>query len=142
DRQSTTRRKSPAAETMHTPPTGLTATELALALDELRAEHAGLEVRDVAQLEGRDDLLAFLDGAPRTALHVAPGGTRARIATPRRRVPKEAFATGPRVDRVRELLVGAVLETALARPGDRSGTVTFRRGDGTRLRLEIELFGP
>ena len=71
-------------------PGGLTATELSAAAAELSASLAGAAVRDVACLDDGDDLLLFVevdDG--RHALHLAPGGRRARITLTRRRFGTE-----------------------------------------------------
>ena len=59
---------------------GLTATELAAAVAELAPVLAAATVRDAARLEGRDDLLLFLDHPDGgKALHLVPGGPRARV---------------------------------------------------------------
>ena len=83
------------------PDRGLSAAELAAVLAELRPLLHDAVVRDAARLQDNDDLLLFLDHpARRLALHIAPGGRRARVTCTRRRYRKTEFATGPLVDRL------------------------------------------
>ncbi len=124
---------------------GQTAAELASACAELATTLADGIVIDVVTLEDRDDLLVFLEtDRGRHALHVAPGGRRARVTTTRRRFPRRRFATGPRPDRLRELLVDARFTGAHAAPGERLCTLEFAaHGSAAEaLVLAVELFGP
>ena len=121
---------------------GLTAAELALVLTELEPLLAAARVTDVARLVGRDDLLLFLelpDG--RRALHIAPGGKRARLTLTTRRFRREEFATGPLVDRLRETLRGARFKGCAHAPDERRCDFALTVSDGTDLNLHVELFG-
>lgn len=121
---------------------GLTAAELAQVIVELRAQWLPAEIVDCALLHERDDLLLFAGhGSAKLALHIAPGGARARLAPTRRRFRKEQLATGPRVDRLRELLVGATLSGIEQVAGERRCVLLLARDSG-RLELIVELFGP
>ena len=94
------------------------------------------------RLRGRDDLLLCLDaGERRLLLLIAPGGQRARLGLTQRRFPRERFDTGPRVDQVRGILLGAGFQRAEQPSGERRASLTFRHPDRGRLSLEIELFG-
>ena len=120
----------------------LTATELALVIGELDAHCSEAVVVAVAVLEARDDLLLTLDGdAGRRTLQIAPGGRRARVTTTERRWPKQAFASGPRIDLLESRLRGARVRSFEAVDGERRCTIHFE-SDGERLALECELFGP
>ncbi|MCC6671456.1 MAG: DUF814 domain-containing protein [Planctomycetes bacterium] len=127
---------------------GLTAEELALALGELGARVGGWRVRDVARLARNDDLLLFLEGpppaegrAPRACVQVAVGGGRARVTLTARRHAKDEFATGPHVDRLRQLLAEATFRGTSQPAGERRCSLAFADRDGRRVTLEAELFG-
>lgn len=123
------------------PDGSLTASELALVLAELDASLRDGEVADTALLDGRDDLLLFVATADgRRTLQLAPGGRRARVCTTTRRFPARALATGPRPDRVAELLRGARIVGFEQPPGERRFTIHLRH-EGRELALECELFG-
>lgn len=121
---------------------GLTAGELRLVLDELEEALAGLAVADVALLVGGDDLLLwFRDEHRRAALHVVPGGERARLTLTRRRFPRERFLAGPRAELLRARLVGCRLQGVTQPAGERRCSLALLAGGGGRLSLEVELFG-
>jgi predicted ribosome quality control (RQC) complex YloA/Tae2 family protein len=122
-------------------PRGLSAAELALVLAELEAELLGAQVVDVARRSDADDLLVFLAAADRKrALHVVPAGARARVTTTVRRFAKEQLATGPRVDALRQRLVGTRLFDVAQPGGERVCRLTFRGASGDVV-LVAELFG-
>ena len=121
--------------------TGLTATELSLALSELRPKLAGATVRDVARIDGQDDLLLFLESASqRLALHIVPGGSRSRVCLTERRFPKALFQTGPLIDRLGQTLRGARFTEVRSSPGERSLHIGLQTGQ-TAWSLHVELFG-
>lgn len=101
----------------------------------------GTTVLDVAALRDRDDLLLVLAApAGRLRLQLAPGGTRARITLTARRFRAADFATGPRCDALRKVLVDAVIAD-LQQPGrERRVELTFG-GPAAGVRLVVELFG-
>lgn len=121
---------------------GLTATELAAVLLEIAPILAAATIRDVARIEGKDDLLLFLehpDGG--RALHIVPGGRRARVTLTTRRFRQDEFRSGPLIDRLRQTLRGATIEEAEMIPGERRCTLRLRDEDGVARSLEVELFG-
>ncbi|MCA8955955.1 MAG: DUF814 domain-containing protein [Planctomycetes bacterium] len=126
---------------------GLTATELALVVAELGPRIAGTTVRDVARPRGVDDLLLFLDppspDAPRVrlALHIAPGGPRARVTLTARRFARSGLQSGPLLESLRQQLLGATLGTPEQVPGERRLSLPLRRPDGSAATLHVELFG-
>jgi predicted ribosome quality control (RQC) complex YloA/Tae2 family protein len=123
------------------PERGLTPAELATVVAELGPVLVGATVAEVGLLAERDDLLLFVDTpAGRHALQIAPEGRRARICTTRRRLPRQAFASGPRVERVAALLRGAVVRGLSQAPGERRCTIRFDAEGGPRC-LHAELFG-
>lgn len=126
-------------------PRGLSAVELAAALDELRREILPAEVLDVACLRGKDDLLLFLRprGAvpQKVALHLVPGAGRGRVTRTRRRFAKADLATGPSVDWLRQRLTGATLVGAEALAGERIARLTWQQASETSGSLVVELFG-
>jgi len=126
---------------------GLTASELALALAELRALE-GRAVADAAALVGtseHDDVLLVLQGADLAArkafVHVALGGARARICTTARRFSRDRRARGPSADLLQRELQDATL-AAIEHAGaeERSCAFVFDTKNGQR-RLVVELFG-
>ncbi len=122
-------------------PRGLAAAELAAAVAELRA-FAGWRVQDALPLAQHDDLLLVLaNGAhDRAFLHVAPGGTRARVTTTSRRFAKDDWRRGPAADLLARELAGAELRAVAAAPGERRCELQFATAAGDR-RLVVELFG-
>lgn len=119
----------------------ISARELDAVARELDQRLGGFVVRDVARLAERDDLLLFLDqGDDRAALHIALGARRARICTTRRRFRRAQFATGPQIDRLSELLGGAVIETVRATRDERCARVELRH-DERSITIDVELFG-
>jgi hypothetical protein len=121
---------------------GLTAAELAQVLRELQVELAGAVVKDTAWLREHGDLVVFARRDERSfALHIAPGGTRARVCLTRQRFPRTAFATGPWVDRTCELLVGRTLGPVTHEPHERRFGARWQRADAGDVVLEVELFG-
>jgi hypothetical protein len=137
-----------AREPASTGQTGVTAAEVAAACRALTALLRGAVVEDVAILEGTDDLLLFVRHQPsgavegqRAAIQVAVGGRRGRVTTTRRRFPRHRFATGPRVDGVKRMLVGSTFDEAAARAGDRACRLHFTRADDEPLDLHAELHG-
>ena len=120
---------------------GLTAVELGAVLAELAPILRGAELLDVAQPGEQDDLLFVLSGGDGKAfLHVAPGGPRARLCLTARRWPKDAFATGPRIDHLRAALTGATLVDITQPAGERRCVLQLQTAVGRR-RLVVELFG-
>jgi predicted ribosome quality control (RQC) complex YloA/Tae2 family protein len=120
---------------------GLDTDELAAVVGELRDRLLGMEVRDVVLLRECDDMVVFLHREGQTtALHIAPGGRRARICTTGRRFQKSAFATGPSEDRLRAALSGARVSGIEQPEGERRCSVIFAC-DPEGLTLEVELFG-
>ena len=126
---------------------GLTAAELSIAIAELKAL-AGARVLDAVALlgtDGHDDLLVVLEprapGGPKTFLHVALGGTRARVCTTARRWGREQRARGPGPDLLQRDLRGSRL-WSVEQPGDdeRRCSFTFEAPAGTRT-IVVELFG-
>lgn len=129
-------------------PTAQTAADIAAACAALTSLLRGAHVDDVAVVDGTDDLLLFVrppadhDGeSKRTALQIAVGGRRGRVTTTRRRFPRHAFVTGPRVDALRRLLEGAVFEEALERTGDRACRIRLSTATGTPVDIHAELHG-
>lgn len=123
--------------------TGLSATELAEVLQELREDLTGAEVADLARLNTGDDLLLFVQASERRrALHIAPGGPRARVCTTRRRFSSALFATGPRIDGMRNRLVGTTIDRIDQPAGERCCTIWFARNGREDVALAVELFGP
>ncbi|MBK8976866.1 MAG: DUF814 domain-containing protein [Planctomycetes bacterium] len=124
-------------------PAALNATELTALLAELEARWSAAIVDGVALVKDRDDLLLFLvHDERRQVLQVAPGGRRARVCTTARRFPAHRFASGPRVDRLAELLGGAtVVRCSAPSAGERRALLELRTGSGEPRRLHVELFG-
>jgi predicted ribosome quality control (RQC) complex YloA/Tae2 family protein len=123
-------------------PRGLSATELAAAVAELTGlvGRIVLDITPLAAAGGGDDLLVVFDGAPKTFLLVAPGGTRARICTTALRFSREERKRGIAADVLVRELVGAHLTSASATSGERRCTLTFSAPGGPRT-LAVELFG-
>ncbi|MHC5065674.1 MAG: NFACT RNA binding domain-containing protein [Planctomycetota bacterium] len=118
---------------------------MSLALNELDQSLHGLPIRDVAQLRDREDLLLFFrsedEARPKSAaLHVAIGRDRARVCTTTRRWPKEAWATSPRIDRLRQALIGKRFAGSAQAEGEQRCKISFTNGKEI-LHLEVELFG-
>lgn len=126
---------------------GLTARELGHAVAELAALR-GATVLDAAALIGTDeheDVLLVLQpndpDAKKVFVHVALGGTRARVCTTQRRFGRDARARGPGPDLFQRELQDAVLrEVAHAGDDERSCAFVFDAASGER-RLVVELFG-
>jgi predicted ribosome quality control (RQC) complex YloA/Tae2 family protein len=98
-------------------------------------------VSGVARVAERDDLLLFFDGGDeRRVLHVVPGGARGRVTLTARRFARDELQTGPRVDRLNELLRGARLKQGVQPAGERRCSLVLATADGRRS-LEVELFG-
>ena len=125
-------------------PVGMSSTELASSLAQLRETASGMDVRDIARIEGSDDLLLFLeDGEERAALHLVPGGARGRVCLTRRRYRRQQMQTGPLIDRLRTTLKGASVTGFEQSQGEKRCRITFARTThDTKLNIEIELFGP
>ncbi len=122
--------------------TGLTSSELDAALAELKELLSNATVRDVARLHDRDDLLVFFDTPEEPlALHIVPGGPRARITCTQRRFPKQSFQTGPLVDRLAQTLRGARFDGIQSIAGERLCSLHLQVQDA-QWQLHIELFGP
>ncbi|MBM4062603.1 MAG: hypothetical protein FJ265_16125, partial [Planctomycetes bacterium] len=127
-------------------PRGLSAAELAAAVAELQAL-CPATVLDVVPLLGpadADDLLLVLqppgDLTPKAFLHVAPGGTRARVTVTARRWPKQALSRGPAWTLLQRELAGAALRHVVQADGERRCAFGFATAAGDR-RLVVELFG-
>ncbi|HEB54070.1 MAG TPA: DUF814 domain-containing protein [bacterium] len=124
---------------------GLTAAELGLAVAELRTL-CPTTVRDAACLlgtGGHEDLLLVLQAdatAAKVFVHIALGGTRARVTTTSRRFGRERRASGPAADALARDLRDAVLRELLHPADERRCTFVFAGPAGDR-RLEVELFG-
>jgi len=123
---------------------GLTAAELALAVEDLR-ELCRAAVLDAAALLGTDDhddvLLVLQEGEdqPKAFVHIALGSKRARITTTGRRFGRDARARGPGPDLLQRELQGATLRRIDAHQGERRCTLVFDAEHGER-RLIVELF--
>ena len=134
------------------PPRGLSAAELAAVCAELAAfrDAAVLDVTPLDVPLGADDLLLVLQppvtrdtGPSSTAkvfLHVAPGGSRARLCTTTRRFPAEVAARGPARDLLLRELRAATLLRVVCTAGERRCELHFATAGGER-RLVVELFG-
>jgi predicted ribosome quality control (RQC) complex YloA/Tae2 family protein len=123
-------------------PGGLTAAELALALAEIEPALAGMRVRDAAKLAARDDLLLWFDGdRGRATLQIALGAARARLTLTQRRFQRDEFETGPRIDQLREQLLGCALAGVVQPGGERRCSLVLRDREQARRSLEVELFG-
>ncbi|MBL8738585.1 MAG: DUF814 domain-containing protein [Planctomycetes bacterium] len=134
------------------PPRGLSAAELAAVCCELAALHgaAVLDATPLAVPPGADDLLLVLqpraagdgsqDSPAKVFLHVAPGGSRARLCPTTRRFAAEVAARGPVRDLLLRELRGAELMRVQATPGERRCELHFLTATGDR-RLVVELFG-
>lgn len=124
---------------------GLTAAELHLAIEELRA-FCSATVLDAVAVHGtdaHDDVMLVLQpagDASKVFVHVALGGPRARITTTKRRFARDRRVTGPGADLLLRELQDATLRAIEAAPGERRCTLQFDTGNGTRL-LVVELFG-
>lgn len=125
-----------------TNPGGLTAAELALLLPELAAALRGARISDVARPADRDDLLLWFDTEQgRLPLQIALGAARARLCPTQRRWRRDEQQTGPRLDRLRERLVGAQFVELLQPAGERRCSLVLRHPEHGRSTLEVELFG-
>ncbi|MEZ5965947.1 MAG: NFACT RNA binding domain-containing protein [Planctomycetota bacterium] len=124
---------------------GLSIGELRQAIAELNAATLPATVADAVPLQGKDDLLLFVEsetgGARRSALHVVPGSARGRVTLTARRFARDAFASGPQAEQVRGLLAGARLEGAEVVAGERIVRLSWRGSDGAAGALVVELFG-
>lgn len=124
---------------------GLSAAELALAIEDLRV-YCSAAVLDAVALTGtggHDDLLLVLQPPNenrKAFLHVALGGQRARITTTKRRFGRTARRRGPGADLLHRELLDATLTAIHATTGERSCVLVFS-GQAGELRLIIELFG-
>lgn len=125
---------------------GLTAAELHLAIEELRA-HCSTTVVDAVALHGtggNDDVLLVLqppgEGARKVFVHIALGGPRARVTTTARRFGRDARVQGPGADLFQRELQGATLASIEATAGERRCTFVFDTANGRR-ELVVELFG-
>lgn len=126
---------------------GLTARELGHAVAELSALRSAT-VLDAVALIGTDeheDVLLVLQptdpDARKVFVHVALGGTRARICSTQRRFGREARARGPGPDLLQRELQNAVLrDVTHAGDDERSCAFVFDAAAGER-RLHVELFG-
>ncbi len=127
-------------------PRGLSAAELAAVSSELQAWLGAivLEAAPLAQPVGAEDLLLVLQqpsGERRKAfLHVALGGTRARVTLTARRFTADAFQRGPARDLLQRDLANATLHHIGHTAGERRCTFGFHTQHGDR-RLVVELFG-
>ncbi len=122
-------------------PGGLQVEELKQVVAELRDQVLGMQVRDVALVRQRDDLLVVLvNEAEKRSLHVALGSRRSRLCTTQRRFPRSAFATGPRADRLRSALKDTCLVSVEHAAGEKRCSLGFEGGAGASV-LEVELFG-
>lgn len=99
---------------------------------------------DACKLALRDDLLIYLETeAGKQALHIAPGGRRARVCTTKRRFRRADFATGPRLDELRRRLTGTTLAAIEQAAGERCCAFHWTGTDGARaVTVTVELFGP
>ena len=122
-------------------PRGLSAGELAAAAAELQAL-VGCRVLEALPLAAHDDLLMVLQAVDgrKHFLHVAPGGTRARITLTTRRFPKEERRRGTVADLLARELAGAELRWLSACDGERRCQMGWSTPHGDR-RLVVELFG-
>ena len=124
---------------------GLTAAELALAIEDLRV-YRSATVLDAVALNGtggHDDLLLVLqpvDESRKAFLQIALGGQRARITTTKRRFGRTARRRGPGADLLHRELLDATLSAINATSGERSCVLVFSSQAGER-RLIVELFG-
>lgn len=120
---------------------GLEVEELKQVVAELRDQVLGMQVRDVALVRQRDDLVVVLvNEADKRALHIALGSRRARLCTTRRRFSLQEFATGPRADRLRAALKDTHLVSVEHTAGEKRCSLGFAGGAGASV-LEVELFG-
>ena len=123
---------------------GLTAAELALAIEELRVLCSASVVDAVALIgaDAHDDVLLVLqpsDQNSKAFLHIALGSKRARITTTERRFGRDARARGPGPDLLQRELQGATLRAIECFDGERRCALAFDTADGER-QLIIELF--
>ena len=124
---------------------GLTAAELALAIEDLRV-YRSATVLDAVALNGtggHDDLLLVLqpaDESRKAFLQIALGGQRARITTTKRRFGRAARRRGPGVDLLHRELLDTTLSDIHATSGERSCVLEFS-GQTSKRRLIVELFG-
>jgi predicted ribosome quality control (RQC) complex YloA/Tae2 family protein len=91
-----------------------------------------------------DDLLLVLQpsggNARKVFLHLAPGGSRARITTTARRFGGPTMVSGPARDLLRDQLADATLVECWQPAGERRCELRFRTQRGDRT-LVLELFG-
>ena len=124
---------------------GLSAAELALAIEDLRV-YCSAAVLDAVALTGtggHDDLLLVLQPPNenrKAFLHVALGGQRARITTTKRRFGRTARRRGPGADLLHRELLDATLTAIHATSGERSCVLVFS-GQAGELRLITEFLG-
>ena len=127
------------------PARGVSAAELGTAVAELQSL-VGSVVADVTVVRagGSDeDLLLVLagdDAGCKRFVHVALGGTRARLTTTQRRFPKDAFVSRSPHSLLQRELAGARVQHIGATTGERRCALHFATAHGDR-RLAIELFG-
>lgn len=123
---------------------GLTAAELALAIEDLRVL-CSATVLDAVALIGtgaHNDVLLVLQpdaDKQKVFVHIALGGTRARVTTTQRRFGREARARGPGPDLLQRELQDATLRSIEVTDGERRCTFGFDTAAGER-RLAVELF--
>ena len=123
---------------------GLTAAELALAIEDLRVL-CSASVLDAVALIGtdqHDDVLLVLQPKgeqPKAFVHIGLGGTRARVTTTARRFGRDARARGPGPDLLQRELQGATLRSIETSDGERRCAFVFDTAAGER-RLAVELF--
>ncbi len=122
-------------------PRGLSAGELAAAVAELQPL-VGCRVLEAVVLTSHDDLLLVLqqDDGRKHFLHIAPGGTRARVTLTSRRFGKDARRRSTPADLLAKELADAELRQVAISDGERRCQFAWHTAGGDR-RLEVELFG-
>ncbi len=130
---------------------GLTAAELALAIEELRTmcpatvlDAVALNSKALTGTEAPDDVLLVLQPGgdqPKAFVHIALGGTRARVTTTQRRFGRDARARGPGADLLQRELQEGTLRSIEATDGERRCSFRFDTAAGER-QLAVELFSP
>lgn len=127
---------------------GLTAAELALALEDLRGlcpttvvDAVALNTKVLTGTDSHDDVLLVLQtGEQKKAfVQVALGSTRARVTTTARRFGRDVRARGPGPDLLQRELQGATFTDIVTTPGERRCELVFETAVGKRT-LAIELF--
>ncbi len=124
---------------------GLTATELAAAVDELQALCSAtvLDVQTVVSKPADHDLLLVLqrEQGRKHFLHVALGSSRARICTTARRFRREDYGKGPASDRLQQGLLNTRLLAVEHKAGERRAELRFAApNEFAERRLVVELF--